>query len=186
MTGRRRVGAAAAALGGACWMVKSVGILVTGEQVPLLFEAAPTLFGIAALAMALAPYGETAKRRTSIVAAAVATAAGLVAVASDLAGELFGPAIALSTVSLLVALIALGLRSPRGHWWGFSTPHQIALVLGVATAPAIAVGGVLAELGERLLEAPIAVLGLLWIALGALLWTVGDDAVANRQGHVSR
>ncbi len=186
MTGRRRVGAAFALLGGACWLVKSVGILVTGEQVPLLFEVAPLLFGVAVMAMALAPDDGLAKRRTSIVAAVVATAAGLVAMVSEVADETFGPAIALSTVSLLVALIAVGLRSPRGHWWGFSTPHQVALVLGLATVPAMVVGGLLAEFGERLLEAPLTALGLLWIALGALMWTTRVDGAERSHGQVSR
>ena len=47
-----RLGGVAAFLGGLAWTLKGIVILAGGEQPPLLFEAAPALFGLGLLSVA--------------------------------------------------------------------------------------------------------------------------------------
>jgi len=47
-----RLGGMAAFLGGLAWTLKGVVMLAGGDQPPLLFEAAPTLFGLGLMSVA--------------------------------------------------------------------------------------------------------------------------------------
>lgn len=137
-------------------MVKAAAILATGDQPPVVFEAAPLAFAVAlgGAALGLQPTGP---RRTAALALAVgALATGATALVSDLLGELLGAALAVSSLALVVGLLLLDrtLPSLRPGW-----------LIGVATVPSVLVGGALAEVDERLLELP-----LLGLALGWLWW----------------
>ena len=46
--------------------------------------------------------------------------------------------------------------------------------MGLSAIPLLIVGGALETISERLLELPVALLGLGWIALGAALWSAVD------------
>ncbi len=149
---------AAALLGGVAWTVKGIAILASGAQPPLLFEVAPALFGTA-----LALLATDLERRRAPVGAlgAAAAVAGLVALATEIVGEVWGPAILISSVALLVGQL---LIPPRG-----SLCHRLAFTIGAVTLPALALGGLLAERDERLLEVPLVALALMWVWLGIAL-----------------
>lgn len=159
-------GGIAAVAAGLCWAVKAVAILATGQQPALLFELAPLLmaFSILALGRQMPP------GKPRIVCAAVAVAA-LLAGSAVLAGHVMplpavadGIAMAGANLLILVGLVTAGLslrRRLRAH---------LPLWLGLITVPALLIGGLAAELlGERALEAPLAALGVAWIALGIQL-----------------
>lgn len=155
-----RLGGVAAVLGGLAWAVKGAMILVGLDQPPLLFEAAPVLFGIALLGVAYSSRPPSRRRKASLGLAAVSVLAGLAALVSDLVGEVAGVALAVSSLTLLMGLLALprdGRRPAPLAWW-----------IGVATVPALVVGGILSALDERLLEVPLVCLGLAWMVVG---WT---------------
>lgn len=171
-------------MAGAFWVVKAAGILLTGEQPPLLFELAFLLLPVALVGL----YAALPRRRGRLATAGLALAgsAELSAVTVGL-GALLGPddwvphedtatvltpfivAAALGTV---VALVLLGIETRRtdalpGRWRTFP------LALGLAVVPLTAVGGALEAVDERLLEPPILLMGLGWLALG---WLVGRRA----------
>jgi hypothetical protein len=153
-----RLGGVAALLGGVAWTVKGVVILVGGDQPPLLFEGAPLLFGIG-LAGVASPALPPGRRRTSLLGlAAVSALAGLVALVSEVVGEVAGAALAIASLTLLMGLLLL----PRHGRW----PAPLAWWIGVAMLPALVVGGILSELDERLLEIPLICLALAWIVVG--------------------
>jgi hypothetical protein len=163
----RVVGAVAAVAGGLLWAVKSLAILATGIQPAGLFEAAPAVFGVAITALALSGGRRHRHMRVALLLAAVATVAGLVAIVSEIAGELFGLAIAIAMVAVITDLILIGTASePAPRARRARDPSTIALVIGVATIPLIVLGGLLSPINERLLEGPLLVLSLMWIALG--------------------
>ena len=152
------IGGLAALLGGLAWTVKGTVILVGGNQPPLLFETAPALFGIGLLSLAYASMPSSRRRTVALVLAAASAFAGLAALVSDLVGEVAGIALALSSLTLLIGLLAL---ARRGRW-----PAPLAWWIGAAMIPALAVGGILSELDERLLEIPLICLGLAWTVVG--------------------
>jgi hypothetical protein len=152
-----RLGGVAALLGGLAWAVKGVVILVGGDQPPLLFEGAPLLFGLglAGVASRAVP---PSRRRTSLGFSALSGLAGLVALVSEVVGEVAGVALAISSFTLLAGLLTL----PRHGRW----PAPLAWWIGAAMLPALVVGGILSELDERLLEIPLICLALAWIVVG--------------------
>jgi hypothetical protein len=156
-----RLGGVAALLGGLAWTVKGIVILVGGDQPPLLFECAPMLFGIGLLGVAYFTMPPSRRRKAPLALAAVSALAGLAALVSDLAGEVAGVALAISSITLLIGLLTL----PRHGRW----PAPLAWRIGVAMVPALVVGGILSELDERLLEIPLICLGLAWMLVG---WAV--------------
>lgn len=114
--------------------------------------------------------------RAAQVLGCAAFAAGLVAVGSELAGTVWGPAIAVAMVAVLVSLIMIGV-STRGVRRAPDRSARLALVIGVVTVPAILIGGLLSILSERFLEVPLLALGCMWIWLGGLmLHTPIEDA----------
>ena len=53
---------------------------------------------------------------------------------------------------------------------------------GAGTLPALAVGGALAEIDERLLEIPLVCVGLAWMRVG---WTCGSVVIVHTVGAVA-
>lgn len=153
-----RLAGLAGVLGGAAWMVKGTAILVGLSQPPLLLEVAPALFALCLLGVATATMAPGRRRLAVLGLAALSAAVGTVAIVSELVGELVGAALAVSVFALLAGLVTLDRRS---RW-----PAPLAWWLGVATLPAMLLGGALSLLGERLLELPIVALGLAWVVLG--------------------
>ena len=47
--------------------------------------------------------------------------------------------------------------------------------MGLGVIPLLIVGGALEAVNERLLEVPIVLLGLGWIALGAAMWSAAQQ-----------
>lgn len=86
---------------------------------------------------------------------------GLVALTGELLGEeSLDPFIAASALALLTGqLCLLGVRP---------APAPLTFWTGVGTVPALLVGGVLAEVDERLLEIPLLCLGLAWTSIGLM------------------
>ncbi|SDK49125.1 hypothetical protein SAMN05428985_104224 [Nocardioides sp. YR527] len=161
-----RLGGVAALVGGLAWAVKGTVILGGGDQPPLLFEVAPMLFGVALLSIAYSTLPPSRRRTAALGLAAVSVIAGLVALVSELVGEVAGMALAISSIALLIGLLLL---PRRGH-----PPAPLAWWIGAVTVPALLVGGILPELDERLLEVPLTCLGVAWIVLG---WTALIDRV---------
>ncbi|MFD7072602.1 hypothetical protein ACFV9G_00210 [Nocardioides sp. NPDC059952] len=155
-----RLGGVAALIGGLAWTVKGTVILIRGDQPPLLFEVAPMLFGVALLSVAYSTLRPSRRRAAALGLAAVSAIAGVVALASELVGEVVGMALAISSIALLIGLLLLPRRGQR--------PAPLAWWIGATTLPALLVGGLLSELDERLLEVPLTCLGVAWTVLG---WT---------------
>jgi hypothetical protein len=166
-----RLGGLAALLGGAAWTVKGSVILVSGEQPPLLFEVGPVLFGVGLLGVACSTMRPGRRRSWVLAAASLSSVSGLAALASDLVGEEWGPALALSSLALLIGLLTL---PRRGRW-----PAPLGWGIGLSLVPALVVGGALSQIDERLLEIPLTCLGIAWMAVG---WAVlrGPDAQKGR------
>ncbi len=158
------IGGVAAVVGAACWAIKGAAILATGDQPALLFEIAPVFFAIAAVVLARQVPGP--RGQAALAAALVALVCSLVAGVSDLVGELLDPAIGLSMLGLLVALSPIGWPRSGSSEDTRVASLRIAFLLGVGTIPAIAVGGALSEIDERLLEVPLVALSLVWAWLG--------------------
>ena len=153
-----RLGGVAALAGGLAWVAKGVVILGGGDQPPLLFEAATPLFGLALGSVALSTMSPSRRRVVVLALSAISVIAGFIALASELVDEVWGAALAVSSVGLLIGLLTL----PRnGHW-----PAPLAWWMGVAMVPAVVVGGALAEIDERLLEIPLVCLGITWMVVG--------------------
>ena len=87
------------------------------------------------------------------------------------------PFVTLAGFGTLAALIALGLaaRRTRALAPGYAT---LPLAMGLGALPLIIVGGALESVSERLVELPIAVLGLGWIGLGIALWNAAEQRTA--------
>lgn len=171
MTGRAAAwatGGISALAAGLLWSVKSLSILLVGYQPPLVLELAVPLFGLTVVL--LARRGPSlALMRAARVLGGLACAAGLVTVGSELVGASWGdPAIATAMVAVIVGLIMIGVAS-RSAPKGAGATGKSAFVLGLATVPAILVGGLLAMLNERLLEVPILILACMWVWLGGLM-----------------
>ena len=88
----------------------------------------------------------------------LAVVTGLVALLSELLDKGWDVSIAASSLALLIGQLALA-RSGRA-------PAPLAFWIGVGTLPALAVGGALAEIDERLLEIPLVCVGLAWMLVG--------------------
>ena len=153
-----RLGGVAAFVGGLAWIAKGAVILAGGEQPPVLFEAATPLFGIALLGVALATMPPSRRRTAVLGFSMVSMIAGFLALVSELVDEVWGVALAVSSVALLLGLLTLRRNGPL--------PAPLAWWIGVAMVPAVVVGGVLAEIDERLLEIPLVCLGIAWMVIG--------------------
>ena len=162
------IGGVAAILGGLAWTLKGLAILTGGDQPPLLFEAAPALFGVGLVGVAHSTMTPGRRRTAALGLGAGAAVAGFVALMSDVVGEIAGGALAISSVLLLFGLLMLERNRRR--------PASMAWWIGVAMLPSLAVGGLLSEIDERLLEIPIVCLGIAWMAVG---WAMLRGPTAN-------
>lgn len=165
----RVIGGPAAVLAGLMWGVKGTSILVTGRQPPLLLELAVPLFGVVLLALSVSVAGSG--RRTLVRGLGLtAFLAAAVAVVTEVRGEVWGPALVCAMVATLVGLVVFGAEGRSGGQGPAIPARRPALAIGVATVPAILVGGILAELDERLLEVPLVALAGMWCWLGLVVW----------------
>lgn len=153
-----RLGGVAAFLGGLAWTMKGAVILAGGDQPPLLFEAAPTSFGLGLMSIAYSTMPPGRRRGIALGLSAIAALSGLAALVSDMVGEVADLALVISSVALLIGLLTLG----RHRRW----PAPLAWYIGLAMVPALIVGGMLSEVDERLLEVPLVCLGAGWMTVG--------------------
>jgi hypothetical protein len=152
-----RIGGVAGLVGGLAWVIKGGAILVADVQPPLAFEIAPPLFGLSLLGVAHLALGGI-RRGVVVTLAWLAVVAGLVALLGEVLDEDWDAAIAVSSLALLIGQLTLA-RSGRA-------PAPLTFWIGVSTLPALAVGGALAEIDERLLEIPLVGVGLAWMLVG--------------------
>jgi len=188
-----RWGAVAAVVGGACWVVKGAGILLTGQQPPFVFELAAGLFPLALVGL----YAALGRRggRLAVCGLVFALTAEVSAVLVGF-GALLGPDgwipreetvtvltpfIVLAGFGTLVALLLLGIavrrtRALPDRW------RTLPLALALSAVPLMVSGGALEVVSERLLEVPIVLLGVAWIALGVVVArhaSVGEPSSAE-------
>jgi hypothetical protein len=165
----------ATALGGLLWAAKGSAILLTGDQPEYLFELAPLFFalGLLALHARLEGGGGNAARLGGALAwsglALVLASAALYLATGEEEGFPIGITIPLAALSILAALVLLGIAVRRtealpGRW------RSLPLAMGAGVIPLMIVGGILEMLDERLLEIPIVLVGLAWSALGYAVW----------------
>jgi hypothetical protein len=164
----------AAATGGVLWGIKSAAILVADYQPEYIFSIAPAFFGVACIGLTFASGSRVVLRQALAVLAA---GAGILAAASYIASgdtEVFSVAILMAILAVLAVLLS-SRRSASAKvpftGWRF-TPRELAWLM-LASIP---IGGALAALNERLLEAPLLAVSLGWICLGAALISRSETA----------
>ncbi len=182
----RRYAAIAAAIGGTAWTVKAVVTLVTGDEPPAAFAIGFAMFPFALVGLwslvrkvdgRAPPIGGAiaATAAVSVVLAALIRAVGGAGVEpTEEEVTVLTPFMVLGGVGTFAALVVLGVVVRRSS--ALSAPYtSLPLAMGVAAIPLLILGGALETVSERLLELPIALLGLGWIALGAALWNVAPQ-----------
>lgn len=182
----RRCAAMAAAIGGTAWTVKAVVTLVTGDEPPTAFAIGFALFPFALLGL-WSLVRKVDGRAPTVGGAIAATAAVAVVLAaliravggagvepSDDEVTVLTPFIAIGGFGALAALVVLGVVVRRSG--ALPAPYtSLPWAMGVAAIPLLMVGGALETVSERLLEPPIVLLGLGWIAIGAALWNAAPQ-----------
>jgi hypothetical protein len=159
-----RIAGLGALLGGIAWLVKSTWILTERAQPFLLFEVAPLFFAVTVTSLGQVSDGVGTHRRAAVpTLGCIGAIAATVAATTEIAGNLWGPSIAVAVLAVVAGLLLDRRRSPtdRLAWW-----------IGAVLLPAVLLGGVLTVVDERLLELPLAFIAALWIWLGGL----GGDA----------
>jgi hypothetical protein len=156
-----RLGGLAAMVGGLMWVVKGGAILLTGQQPPVVFEAAMPLFavGLVGLHARLGGRGGPLGKAGVLVAYAALASAAIVLIAPlapfyAVAG--FGPFLGL----VLVGSATLQARVFPSPW------SALPLAMGLGGPLLILAGGGLTLISERLLEIPIMLVGFAWMLLG--------------------
>ncbi len=185
----RRCAAAAAAVGGTAWAFKAGLTLATGDEPPAAFAIGFALFPFALLGL-----WSTVRRRplraariggalagaaaVSVVLATIVRAVGGAAVEG---GEdeltVLTPFVAVAAFATFAALLALGsaVRRTSALPAGYAS---LPWAMGLATILLLLLGGALEAVSERLLELPIALLAVGWVALGRGLWTAQPAGAA--------
>lgn len=171
------LGGIAAALGGLAWLAKAAAILATGVQPPLLFDVAPGLLAVGLIALFLRLETRTRLGTAGLVLVVIALAAWTVSIVAPVGDGEFSPAILISTLGLVAGLIVIGVPVRRNASLGAGLASSLPLWLGIGMLPALAVGGALEAIDERLLEVPVAVVGSLWAYLGVATARVDRSAV---------
>ncbi len=186
MTFPEKSAAAGAILGGLLWLIKAGATLWFGVQPPLIFESAPLLFALALIGMWVRLKGRGGwYGRLGLWLAWVSGLAALVQVtAFRLAPQLvpdqasvtlLTPVVVLAGIGSLLALLLLGIATWREqtlsrpwHLWplAMTVAYPVLMALAVMAEGALELS---ASQAERLVEIPIALLGLAWMRLGFLL-----------------
>ena len=143
-------------IGAALIAFKSLAILITGTQPPLLFEIAPLFLGLGVLLLSPALDLGGSSRWVVPVLGVTALLAGAAAAVTEIAGEVSGPAIATATLAAIIGSVVSG-------WHPRDDVRKRALVLvGLAALPLAVIGGMLSEIDERLLEIGLLGYATLW------------------------
>jgi hypothetical protein len=174
------VGAVVALVGGLFWCVKAVALMIMGLQPPVIYEIAPLFFPIAVAGLSALVEGPTSRlRRAGLACAGLAELAAVVSVV----GLYFGPAdwtptgesatvltpfITLSAFGTFTGLLLVGIAIRRavalpGLW------RNLPMFLALTAVPVIGSGAILEAINQRLFELPTLVIGVEWIALGAVM-----------------
>ena len=185
-----RWGGLAAMLGGVLWVFKGGAIILTGEQPPVVFEAALPLFaaGLVGLHARLGGRGGRLGR-TGLLLAYAALASALVALVGLTLGPagwvpneesvtLLTPFIVLAGFGPFVGLVLLGIATLRVK--AMPAPFSaLPLVMGASAVPLMLMGGILELVNERLVELPIVLLGFAWVLLGYSVWSEKDKVIQH-------
>jgi hypothetical protein len=158
-----------AVAGGCLWAIKSLSILIADIQPDYLCELAPIALAAAAFGLALTWYRESRRHRVPVGLGALALVSAVVAgVSYVIRGDdegLFGPALMIAMIAIIVLLFWVGrpLRqtAASAHWRVI--PYRLAWSFAVA----VPLSGLLSALDERLLEVPLLAISILWVWLGA-------------------
>jgi hypothetical protein len=161
MTATRWTGLAAI-IGGLCWVLKGVVIMLIGEQPPYVFEVAPVFFALAAAGLYVRLQGRGG--RTALIGLYAAFVSGLLAV-TDIAlyamgavGEAtedtFSPTTFGSFLALITSLILLGIPHMKATRLS-PTWRSLPLAIGILTIPLVGIGAALEAFDHRLFELPI-------------------------------
>ncbi len=182
----RRWAAVAAAVGGAAWTIKATVTLATGDEPPAMFAIGFAVFPFALLGLRSLLHNADGRASAvgGILAAAAAVSVVLAALARAIGGAAVEPSddeitvltpfIAIGGFGAFAALLALGLAARRAR--ALPAPYtSLPWAMGIAAIPLLIIGGALAAVDERLLELPVALLGLGWIALSAAMWSAAEQ-----------
>jgi hypothetical protein len=167
-----RLGGVAAMVGGLMWVVKGGSILLTGQQPPVVFEAAMPLFAVGLLGLHARLDGRGGPLgKAGVLVAYTALASAAIALMAPLAAFLavagFGPFLGL----VLLGSATLQARVFLPPW------SALPLAMGLGGPLLLLAGGGLALISERMLEIPIVLVGLAWMLLGYSLLVVKGMAV---------
>jgi hypothetical protein len=167
-----RLGGLAAMVGGLMWVVKAGGILLTGEQPPLVFEAALPLFAVGLLGLHARLDGRGGPLgKAGVLVAYAALASGVIVLMKPLA-----PVVTVTGFGSFLGLVLLGSAALQTRV--FPPPWSaLPLAMGLGGPFLMLVGGGLALISERLLEIPIVLVGLGWMLLGYLVLVVKGATV---------
>ena len=162
----------AAMVGGLLWVVKGGSILLTGQQPPVVFEAALPLFGVGLLGLHARLDGRGgALGKAGVLVAYAALASAAIVLMTPLA-----PFLAVAGFGPFLGLVLLGSATLQARV--FLPPWSaLPLAMGLVGPLMILAGGGLAVISERLLEIPIMLVGLSWMLLGYSVLVVRGTAV---------
>lgn len=187
----RRCAAAAAVIGGAAWTVKAGVTLAVGDEPPAAFAIGLALFPFALLGLwsIVRDVDGRAARIGGLLAAAAAVSVVLVLLMRAVGGRavegagdeitVLTPFIAISGFGTFAALLALGIAVRRSR----ALPGRYASLpwaMGLSAIPLLIVGGALETVSERLLELPVALLGVGWVAVGMALWSTAKARLTQQ------